>query len=97
METETLKRPPNDRGQGRKSLVGGGKTPLSSIRLTTEQREKLSRLGGSAWIRKAIDSADDGQAVQSTDKATDQAVKKAVSEAVSKMERALEKIKNGIE
>jgi hypothetical protein len=97
MAADVAKRPPNDRGQGRKSLAGGGTTPMFTIRLTSEQKDKISRLGGPEWIRKAIDSADDGQAVQSMDKATEQAIKKAVAEAVAKMERTLEKIKGSLE
>jgi hypothetical protein len=33
------------------------KLALLSLRLTREQREKLTRLGGTAWLRRQIDAA----------------------------------------
>lgn len=33
------------------------KLSLLSLRLTRQQREKLTRLGGTAWLRRQIDSA----------------------------------------
>lgn len=55
-----------------------------------EQREKLDRLGGSAWVRKAIDSATDSQAAESPDNGS-QVVDKAVNQALDKIEKALSK------
>lgn len=91
MKQDAQKVPSNDRGQGRKSLSGSGKTPITAIRLAPDQREKLDRLGGSAWVRKAIDSAEDGQAVQSPDKGS-QAVDKAVNQALDKIEKGFNKL-----
>ena len=51
------KRPPNDRGQGRKPLVEGMETVPVNIRMTTAQRDKLARLGGPKWVRDKIDRA----------------------------------------
>lgn len=45
------------RGQGRKPLKPGAVTVPVSIKMTTEQRDKLLRLGGSAWVRARIDRA----------------------------------------
>jgi hypothetical protein len=45
------------RGQGRKPIKPGEKTVTVSLRATERQREKLSRLGGGAWFREAIDAA----------------------------------------
>ena len=44
------------RGQGRKPITQGEKTIVVSIRLSQKQSEKLSLLGGSAWVRSKIDS-----------------------------------------
>lgn len=43
------------RGQGRKSLAS--ETVRYSLILTPEQRAKLERLGGAAWVREQIDKA----------------------------------------
>ncbi len=45
------------RGQGRKPLVDGDQTVPVSIKMTTSQKEKLSRLGGAPWVRARIDKA----------------------------------------
>ena len=49
------------RGQGRKSLQPGAETVVVSVKMTTEQKAKLARLGaeqgGPAWIRTKIDKA----------------------------------------
>ena len=50
-------RPPNDRRQGRKALPVADKLVVGSIRLSPAQWVKLERLGGAAWLRKAIDKA----------------------------------------
>lgn len=47
------------RGQGRKPIKEGQDTVTVSLRMIAEQREKLARLGGSVWVRRAIDGADD--------------------------------------
>jgi hypothetical protein len=51
---EQVKRPPNDRGQGRKPLSADAETVTVSLRMTSAQREKLAALGGAAWIREKI-------------------------------------------
>jgi len=45
------------RGQGRKPLNENAATVGVSIKMTTEQREKLVRLGGPQWVRDRIDKA----------------------------------------
>lgn len=54
---DETKRPPNDRGQGRKPLAEGEATVTVSLRMTKGHRDKLERLGGAPWVRKAIDAA----------------------------------------
>ena len=53
----TNKRGGAGRGQGRRPLKPGAQTVTVSLRMTTEQREKLERLGGAKWIRDKIDRA----------------------------------------
>ena len=55
--TSPATRPPADRDQGRKSLQGGGKSPVLQISVSQAQRDKLKRLGGADWIRSSIDKA----------------------------------------
>lgn len=45
------------RGQGRKPLSVDAPTIPVSIKMTTEQRDKLGRLGGAPWVRARIDKA----------------------------------------
>jgi hypothetical protein len=45
------------RGQGRKPLSEAEPTVTVSTKMTADQRAKLVRLGGAAWIRKKIDQA----------------------------------------
>ena len=45
------------RGQGRKPVKQGEETVTVSLRMTPEQRAKLSRLGGAEWVRTKIDKA----------------------------------------
>ena len=54
---EATKRPPAERGQGRKSIAGAGKSPVLQVVVTPEQKAKVLRLGGAGWVRKAIDKA----------------------------------------
>jgi hypothetical protein len=54
---ENTKRPPNDRGQGRKPIKPGEETVTVSLRMTPAQREKLKGLGGAEWVRDRIDRA----------------------------------------
>ena len=51
------KRPPADRGQGRKSVQGAGKSPVLQVVVSAEQKAKVQRLGGSKWVRQVIDQA----------------------------------------
>ena len=53
----TSKRGGPGRGQGRKPLDSGQPTVRVNLTMTTEQRDRLKTLGGSAWIRRMIDSA----------------------------------------
>lgn len=55
--TTSTKRPPAERGQGRKSLQGAGTSPVIQIRVTPEQKVKVENNGGAEWIRSLIDSA----------------------------------------
>ncbi|MES2248617.1 MAG: hypothetical protein V4645_15150 [Pseudomonadota bacterium] len=42
---------------GRPPIEDGAKTVPVSIRMTIPQREKLTKLGGPAWVRERIDKA----------------------------------------
>ena len=56
MTTETTpKRPPNDRGQGRKPIKPGELMVVVPLRMTPEQKSKLTTLGGAKWVRERID------------------------------------------
>jgi len=55
--TTPAKRPPADRGQGRKSVQGAGKSPVLQVVVSPEQKQKVALLGGAAWVRKQIDKA----------------------------------------
>ena len=90
MENGTLNRPPNARGQGRKSINGSGNSPVLRVRVTESQLEKVDRLGGPGWIRKAIDSATDDQAVTSTAKTN--VVNQAVNQALDKVGQKISKL-----
>lgn len=45
------------RSQGRKPLSPDSPTIPVTIKMSLEQREKLLRLGGAAWVRARIDKA----------------------------------------
>jgi len=45
------------RGQGRKPLEEGSETVPFTMKMSARQREKLTRLGGSPWVRERIDKA----------------------------------------
>jgi len=51
------KRPPAERGQGRKSLQGAGKSPVLQVVMSPELLAKVKLLGGAQWVRNAIDNA----------------------------------------
>jgi hypothetical protein len=51
------KRPPADRGQGRKSVSGGGKSPVLQVVVSSAQLEKVRVNGGAEWVRRLIDDA----------------------------------------
>ena len=57
MKTKQPQRGGPGRGQGRKPLKEGAETVVVSIKMTDEQRGKLSRLGGAPWVRQRIDKA----------------------------------------
>ena len=44
-----------NRGQGRKPLAMDGQTVRINITMTEAQRDKLKKLGGSAWVRQRIE------------------------------------------
>jgi hypothetical protein len=46
-------------GAGRKAEDGATGLVQVAVRVTPPQREKLSRLGGSVWVRRAIDEAEE--------------------------------------
>lgn len=50
-------KPAATRPQGRPALAEGEASVFVGIRMTADQRSKLQRLGGAAWIRKRIDKA----------------------------------------
>ena len=49
------KRPPNDRGQGRKPKPAEERMIVVPLRMTTEQKAKLTTLGGAKWVRAKLD------------------------------------------
>jgi hypothetical protein len=51
------KRPPNDRGQGRKALPPDERGVQKSIRLTPVLWSQFAELGGLEWLRGAIERA----------------------------------------
>jgi hypothetical protein len=54
--TTQAKRPPNDRGQGKKSLQGAGKSPVLQVAMTPEL--KAAAMGyGMSWVREVIGKA----------------------------------------
>ena len=50
------KRPPNDRGQGRKPIEPGQRMVVVPIRLTAAQKATLKTLGGAKWVREKLDA-----------------------------------------
>lgn len=56
MTTESQpKRPPNDRGQGRKPMPPERRMIVVPLRLTPEHKAKLANLGGAKWVRAKLD------------------------------------------
>ena len=51
----TPKRPPHDRGQGRKPIKPGERMVVVPLRMTPEQKAKLTTLGGVKWVRAKLD------------------------------------------
>ena len=49
------KRPPNDRGQGRKDLPPELRTITRSCRLTPEGWERFVELGSNKWLAEAVE------------------------------------------
>lgn len=45
------------KGRGRPRLKDGEDTVPVTVRMTPPQKEKLTRLGGSAWVRDRIEKA----------------------------------------
>jgi hypothetical protein len=46
-----------ERKPGRPRIEDGAETVPVSMRMTVQQREKLTKLGGPAWVREKIDKA----------------------------------------
>ena len=44
------------RGQGRKSVSGQGASPILRVRVTPDQKSKVEKMGGAAWVRSLIDA-----------------------------------------
>ena len=58
MTTENpTKRPPNDRGQGRKALPPELRTVIKSCSLTPDGWRKYADLGGNKWLSQAVEAA----------------------------------------
>ena len=58
MNTKAPKRPPSDRGQGRKPISPDGEAMRSRpIRMTDSEWAKCMRLGGAGWVREKISKA----------------------------------------
>ena len=56
MTTESKpKRPPNDRGQGRKPIKPGELMVVVPLRMTPEQKAKLTTRGGAKWVRAKLE------------------------------------------
>ncbi len=55
MSTVT-KRPPAERGQGRKSVQGGGKSPVLQVVVSPELKAKAER-NGAQWVRDSLTKA----------------------------------------
>ena len=53
----TPKRPPAERGQGRKSLQGAGKSPVVQLRVTPELKDKIKQKGPE-WVRCVLKKSD---------------------------------------
>ena len=54
--TTPAKRPPADRGQGRKSVQGAGKSPVLQVVVSPELKAKAER-NGSQWVRDVLTKA----------------------------------------
>lgn len=52
-----MMRPPAERGQGRKPLPPEDRAVVHSLRLTAAQWAKFQALGGTAWLRAALQKA----------------------------------------
>lgn len=57
MSNTVPKRPPNDRGQGRKPTPPEYKLIAKSVRMTAAQWVKYDELGGGGWLRSVVDGA----------------------------------------
>ena len=51
--TTADKRPPADRGQGRKSLAGSGASPVIRLRASQDLYDKV-QANGAQWAREAL-------------------------------------------
>lgn len=57
MSDDKPKRPPSDRGQGRKPTPPEEKLIGKSVRMTVSQWIKFDELGGGEWLRAAVEAA----------------------------------------
>ena len=62
--TTPAKRPPADRGQGRKSVQGAGRSPVLQIRVTPELKARVEA-NGMDWARAVLEKAKDPKPPQS--------------------------------
>lgn len=53
------KRPPNDRGQGRKPKPAEELKVVVPLRLSPAHKAKLKALGGAEWVRTKLDEQPD--------------------------------------
>jgi len=56
--TIPTKRPPAERGQGRKSVQGAGRSPVLQIRVTPELKARVEA-NGMDWARAVLEKAKD--------------------------------------
>ena len=57
MMASPVKRPPAERGQGRKSVQGAGKSPVLQVVVSPELKAKVERNGGAPWVRDVLAKA----------------------------------------
>ena len=61
--TNPAKRPPAERGQGRKSVQGAGKSPVLQLVVSAELKAKVLR-NGAGWAREVLKKAKEKEAAK---------------------------------